>query len=81
MSKVGGGRGCGGYQEVGKGGAGCQGFNDSTSLHGQQRVGNVAGPQLDDTGGDVGLPAGSLLLVLCDHCGQALQHQVQSVLS
>ena len=77
--KIDGGRGSL-YQKVGKGRASCQGFNDSTSLHGQQGVGNVAGPQLDDTGGDVGLPAGSLLLVLLDHCGQALQHQVQAVL-
>ena len=65
---------------MGKGRASRQGFYDSTSLHGQERVGNVAGPELDDAGGDVGLPAGSLLLVLLDHCGQALQHQVQGVL-
>ena len=67
-------------QEVGEGGAGSQGLNDSRGLHGQHGVGNVAGPQLDDTRGDVGLPAGSLLLVPLDDCGQALQHQVQGVL-
>ena len=68
------------HQQVGEGRAGCQGFYDSPSLHGQQGVGNVVGPELDDTGGDVGLPPRSLLLVLLDHACQALQHQVQGVL-
>ena len=68
------------YQKVGEGRAGCQGLNDSPGLHGQQGVSHMAGPQLDDAGGDVGLPRRPLLLVLLDHRGQALQHQVQRVL-
>lgn len=68
------------YQQVGEGGAGCQGLNDSPSLHGQQGVSHMARPQLDDAGGDVGLPPRSFLLVLLNHRGQALQNQVQSVL-
>ena len=61
-------------QEVGEGGASSQGLNDCTGLHGQHGVGNVVSPQLNDTRGDMPLPAGSLLLVPLYHCCQALQH-------